>query len=468
MRRLWDRLPVRRRVALVLSAALSLVLAASGLYIYARMGAELDTAVDQGLRSRTGDLTALIRQADSGLAQAGRSPLTERGESVAQIVTPSGRVVDAPPVLRRSPLLTRAQLRTASRRPLVVNRIRSPVDGGWIRVRATAVDAQGRRLVVVVGAALKERDEALQGLKAILLVVGAGALLLTSLAGYVAVRRALRPVELMTRRARGIQTSSLGQRLPVSPAGDELTHLGETLNAMLDRLQQGFARERAFVDDASHELRSPLTILRGELELALRDASSPDDFRLAVGSAATEADRVIALAEDLLILARADQRRRPVRPSEFNARGLLEEVAASAGLAAEIDADPNLVVRADRAALGRAVSNLVDNALRYGGGRVELSARGGNDVVVAVADDGPGFAPDFLPRAFERFTRADEARARGGAGLGLSIVAAIAATHGGTVYAANRPGGGAVVTITLPGPGTTKRPPARGAEAALS
>lgn len=471
----WQAVPVRRRVAMVLTAVLAVVLFGAGLVIYGRTRAELDAAIDQGLRSRTGDLTALMRQADSGLAESGRSPVAERGEAYAQIVSPTGRVVDAPPPLRNVPLLSRSQLRRAAGHPLVLTRVRSPFGRDWARVRATPIVAQKRRLIVVVGATLEQRDSALRNLRTLLLIVGAGALVLASLAGYIAVRGALRPVELMSRRARGIQARSLAQRLPVPVSGDELTRLGQTLNAMLDRLEAGFARERAFVDDASHELRSPLTILKGELDLALRDATTAREFRAAVAAASEETDRVVAIAQDLLILARADHGQLGVEPSRIRVRDLLQHaadgfapVAAERGATIEVVADKDLVVEADGARLARALSNLVENALRHGGQRLVLSARQDEAVVVlAVADDGNGFPADFLACAFDRFTRADHARHHGGSGLGLAIVQAIAQAHGGAVEAQNRPEGGALVTLHLPALRAEERPPAAGAGAAV-
>jgi signal transduction histidine kinase len=389
-------------------------------------------------------------------------------------LTTRGTIVDSPPTLRRVALLTPEQARAASARRLALSRVPSRLDREPVRLLATPVHAQGRRLLVVVGTGLEQRDDALKTLRALLLFVGAAALVLASLAGYVAVRGALRPVELMARRARGIQAASLGQRLPVPASGDELTHLGETLNAMLDRLQAGFARERVFVDDASHELRSPLTILKGELDLALRDATTLAEFRAAVGAASEEADRVVTIAEDLLILARADQGQLAVDPTAFRVRELLERVAErysrqarERGARIEFAVDDDLLLEADKAAVARVVSNLLENALRYGGPVIELAADANGVFTLSVADDGPGFPAAFLPNAFERFTRADDARARGGSGLGLSIVAAIVRAHGGSVVAANRPAGGAEVTITVPAKGLTQRPPAVGAEAAV-
>jgi signal transduction histidine kinase len=261
----------------------------------------------------------------------------------------------------------------------------------------------------------------------------------------------------MRRGAREIQASRPGRRLPVPPRNDEVARLGETLNEMLDRLEDAFARERRFVSDASHELRTPLAILKGELELALREGGDAASAHAAIASAAEEADRVVQLAEDLLVIARSDQGRLP-RLAELRAADLVAAVsqrfarrATEHGVRLTVSAPVDLALVADQLRLEQAIGNLVDNALRYGDGSVEIGAetRDGR-VRLHVRDDGPGFPEDFLAGAFERFTRADGARGRGGAGLGLAIVQVIAEAHGGEAHARNRPEGGADVWIELP------------------
>lgn len=452
------RVPTRLRVTLAFTAVMALLLAGMGLFLYLRLASTLDRTVDRGLRSRAGDVMALVEQADSGLAQAGRSPLTEQGEGLAQVLDTRGKVVDAPPPLRRRPLLTPAEVRRATRGTIVVEHARSPPEAARVRILATPVTAQDRRLLVVVGASLEPSEEALRELGGLLLVGGPIALLIASLAGYGAAAGALRPVRLMTRRAREIQAARPGRRLPIPPSRDEVARLGETLNEMLGRLEDAFARERQFVSDASHELRTPLALLKGELELALRDARDVAAFREAVSSAAEEADRVVQLAEDLLVIARSDQGRLPVRLESVDAAQLLWAVRQRFAARAEQHAvalvqraPEGLELRADHLRLEQALGNLVDNALRHGGGAVELAAeRAGDRVLLRVSDDGTGFPEGFVAGAFERFTRADAARGRGGAGLGLAIVQAIAQAHGGGAHARNRPGGGADVWIELP------------------
>ncbi len=448
-----DRLPVRVRVTLAFAGVMAVVLGATGLFVYVRLGAELDHTIEQGLRSRAGDVSALIQQADSGLADSGRSPLTEQGENLAQILDSSGGVVDSTPTVREQSLLDSAGLARARRRTIVVDRGPPPGAEDPVRLLATPVTAQGRPLVAVVGTPIDDRDDALRNLAGTLLIGGPIALLLASLAGYGAAAAALRPVERMRRRAAEIQAADPGTRLPVGPAGDEIGRLGETLNLMLARLEAAFTRERTFVADASHELRTPLAILKVELELALREGRSVEELEAALRSAAEETDRLVQLAEDLLVIARADEGRLPIRAARLDAKAVVEAVeqrfAARTALAVQAPDDLELI--ADPARLQQALGNLVDNALRHGGARLELSAeRVDGHVELHVRDDGPGFPAPFVDHAFDRFTRADPARGRAGAGLGLAIVAAIAHAHGGAAGVRNLPGGGADVWISVP------------------
>jgi two-component system OmpR family sensor kinase len=228
------------------------------------------------------------------------------------------------------------------------------------------------------------------------------------------------------------------------------------------RLEAAVERERRFVADASHELRTPLANLKAELDLALRRARSPSELVEALQSASEETDRLSQLAEDLLLLASADGGRLPVRLEEVDASGLVRETvgsfegrAATLHLALEASVEEGVRARIDGARIRQAVGNLIDNALRQtpAGGRVtvEMSTQSGI-LSIAVADTGGGFETDYLPRAFEAFSRAEESRSRavGGAGLGLAIVRAIAEAHSGTVEASNRNEGGALVVLRVP------------------
>jgi signal transduction histidine kinase len=325
-------------------------------------------------------------------------------------------------------------------------------------MHVSSVEIDGEEATLVVGSSLDDREEALDGLLAQLLVVGPLALLLTSVGGYFLAGAALRPVEAMRLRADDISSDRAGQRLPLPQANDEIQRLGATLNDMLGRLEAGLARERRFVADASHELRTPLTSLRTELELALRRPRSQAELEEALRSATEEVERVVRLAEDLLVLARADDGRLPLSTSNHFVRELLDAVAgrhdtqaAVAGRSIEVAAPADWICTGDRLRLEQALGNLVDNALRHGDGviRLEAIAHDGS-IAFRVSDEGTGFPPDFLPYAFERFSRADVARAGAGAGLGLAIVDAVARAHGGSVDAENLPGRGAAITLRIP------------------
>ena len=287
----------------------------------------------------------------------------------------------------------------------------------------------------------EERDETLTTLLGFLLVGGPLALAAATYVGWLLAGAALHPVEAMRRRAAEISADTTGDRLPVPGRDDEIHRLGTTLNEMLDRLDAGLARERRFVADAGHELRTPLALLHTELELALRRPRTREEQEAALRSAAEEVERLTRLAEGLLLLATAEEV--ALQRTRFPVRDLLGDVARRFGVEVG-EADGEL--EADRVRLEAALGNLVANALRHGAPPVRLDAMREDDhVAIRVTDAGPGFPPDFLPHAFDRFARADAARTEPGAGLGLAIVAAVARAHGGSAEAA-----GATVTLRLP------------------
>jgi heavy metal sensor kinase len=454
-----SRLPIRLRLALVFALAMAVVLAAFGTFVYLRLRASLDEQLDDRLQARAAAISTVVRSGD--LPNAER--LLSGDDDFAQVLEPDGSVLAAPG-LESTPLLSRTERAQGRTSTLVVERNVERGDGAdKSRLLATPANSQGRPVIVVVGESLEERNEALAGLLAALLIGGPIALLLASLAGYLLAGAALRPVEAMRRRAAQISPETARARLPLPEARDEIFRLGETLNAMLARLDEGVARERRFVADASHELRTPLAALQTELELALRRPRTPAQLERALQSAREEVERLVRLSEDLLVLAAAEEGRLPLRRSRFAGSDLLATVAgrfatraSAGGRAIEVATASNGTVDGDRLRLEQALGNLVDNALRHGAGTVRLEARRENgSVALRVSDEGVGFPPSFLPRAFERFSRADDARTRGGAGLGLALVDAVARAHGGAANARNRADGGAEVTLTIP---ATNRP----------
>jgi two-component system, OmpR family, sensor kinase len=245
----------------------------------------------------------------------------------------------------------------------------------------------------------------------------------------------------------------------VPDTGDELTRLADTLNAMLGRLQEALDREHRFVDEASHELRTPLAILKAELDLALARPRSQAELEATVRSASVETDQLVQLAEDLLVLARTNGGRLPLRRTPVSLRALLLDSAAPFQARARAIGAPIEIVAADEQVeldpvrLRQAVQNLLDNAIRHGGGGqpiVVTGQRAGGAVRITVEDGGRGFPPRVLDRAFEPFARSPVLADGGpGAGLGLTIVKAVAEAHGGHASAANSENGGARVVVVV-------------------
>ena len=340
-----------------------------------------------------------------------------------------------------------------------------------IRLRLTLAFAAATLLVLATAGALvyvevrdelgeqvldpDDRDDVLAGLITTFAVGSPVAVLVASALGYVLAGVALRPVEAMRARAAEVSLAPGDERLPLPAARDEIRRLGETLNGMLDRLSRAFERERRFVADASHELRTPVAVIKTELEGALRAGDHAPEVRAALVAAVEECDHLAQLADDLLVIARSSEGRLPVRAEPIPVEELLDGVrtrfadrARERGRAIRVATQVERVT-ADPLRLRQALGNLVDNALRHGAGEITLAARAGDGgVVLEVSDEGPGFAPDIAGRAFERFTRGDAARTRGGTGLGLAIVRAIAEAHGGTASI-----DGASVRLWLPSQG---------------
>jgi signal transduction histidine kinase len=262
----------------------------------------------------------------------------------------------------------------------------------------------------------------------------------------------------MRAQAAEISAARPDKRLPVPPSRDEVARLGTTLNEMLERLGEALEHERTFVADASHELRTPLAILRTELELALVRGRSPEELRAALASAAEEADRLTQLSEDLLTIAQTERGELPLRLGRVRLEEVFEGVARrfarrveEEGRAIRIDSGRAPELNADRLRLDQAIGSMVDNALRYGGGAIELQARvADGDLEIHVLDSGNGFPHQFLEQAFERFSRASAGQRASGSGLGLAIVRTVARAHGGEAHVANRDGGGADVWLRLP------------------
>jgi heavy metal sensor kinase len=464
-------MPLRWRLAVLFATATATVLAVAGILLLQQAQLSLTASVHSRLMAREAVLSRLVTLRGDELRNHRLRqdlldwPYPPDSEQTAQVFTPDGTLALSIQVAEGRPLLTDAQLEQARRGPIEF-RSESDVPGEGHLIRATPVQPPGDgRWVTVVGADLGSADAVVDRIRTGLLVGGPLAIGLSALGAWLLAGAALRPVERLRRQAAALSADDTAVSLEVPPTGDELASLGRTMNDLLHRMQEALERQRRFVADAGHELRTPLTVLRAELELAGRPGRTREELAEAVASAGTEVDRLIRLAEHLLLTARSDQGRpllSPV-PTSLNEllAGAVRAVTARAGPDVEVhlDAPHETTVLADPERLRQAVDNLLDNALRFAppGSRVEVRLRkeerpDGRRAVIEVADSGPGFPPEFLPRAFERFERADAARTRdgGGSGLGLAIARSLARAHGGDAVAANRPSGGAVVRLELP------------------
>jgi signal transduction histidine kinase len=387
----------------------------------------------------------------AGAASAGAAGEGEEG--FAQIVGASGGLLDTAGGAT-TVVLDAGDLRRAERGERVLVERRVPGIEGEARVLAQRGEG---RTIVVVGQSLDDRDETLAGLVASFAVGGPIAVLVASLVGYALAAAGLRPVEAMRRRAAEISLADADDRLPLPAANDEVHRLGITLNEMLERLRRSFERERRFVADASHELRTPVAVIKAELEGALRAGGHDPRVRDALVAAVEECDNLAQLAEDLLVVARTQAGALPLRCEPLSARHVLEGVrrrfadrARERGREIRVDAPAGLELHADDLRLRQALGNLVDNALRHGDGEILLrgARAAGGGLALEVEDAGPGFGADVAGRAFDRFARGDSARGRDGTGLGLAIVRTIAEAHGGQAEIV--PAAGAKVRIWLP------------------
>ena len=456
-------MPIRLRLAVAFAVAAAAIFALGGwLFISGLSSAQLGT-IDSQLAVQLGQAGRyLTAGGPSGPpASAGGPP---PGEYLVQVIDAAGRVRGASPDSGTVPLLTAAELAQARHGQISLNRT---IDDENTRI--TAAPLAGRPgWTAVAGVSLESFESTMSQAERELAAAGAIFVVIACAGAYWLARAALSPVERLRRQVAALSARDEESSIEVPATRDEIAALAATMNDLLGRLQRALSRQRAFVADASHELRTPLAVLRGELELADRPGRSREELTAAVRSAAAEADRLARITSDLLLLARSDEDRLSLRLERTELRPLLARSAeltrprlAEAGLTCRVDVPADLQGRIDPDWISQAVDNLLGNALRFAprGSVIVLAARAsGTDLDIEVRDDGPGFPAEFLPHAFERFRRSGRSRGAGGAGLGLAIVQAIAAAHGGVAAARNKPGGGAVVGLHLPNAAGETRP----------
>lgn len=416
----------------------------------------LRSTLDSALAARATPLVQLLSEAGPPELPTNEPSSGTVAAGLALVLDPAGVVRYADPRAAEAVLAVTPEVRP-EQSPALVDR---SLGEEKVRLRIDRVARADGLWTVVVGVDRETTEQAAEKVQDVLEIVLPLLLIIVVAGTWLLASAALAPVERMRAEAGTLGAADAEGRLSVPVAKDDLRALAVTFNDLLGRLHHSLERQRDFVADAGHELRTPLAIMSAELELAERPGRSPEELRSAIAGARHEAARLAALADDLLLLA--SQGRRPMEVVEL--AGVVDEaIAALRGTAGRADVLLQVTVRrayqvaGERAALRRALDNLLTNAVAHspaGGTVAVVVAESAEGIELRVTDTGPGFPPEFLPHAFDRFRRADTARSSTtSTGLGLAIVAAIAATHGGTARAANNPGGpGASVAIVLPRP----------------
>jgi heavy metal sensor kinase len=445
---------LRVRFALWTAGLLFLAFVLFGAYVYGSMARGLFAALDNSLTLNASQIAAALNidngqliLPDSLVESPENAGVRGRGFTV-RVLTPQGKVLQQFGPYPELPLPPGESFVTYT----------EPLSETPLRVYTQPVyDNQQMVAIVQVAQSLADVQESLRTLLFTLLVSSPILTLLAGVGGYLLAARALAPIDEMTATARKISAEDLSARLEVVNREDEVGRLAQTFNEMLARLEDSFRRERQFTNDASHELRTPLTAMQAILGMIREKHRTPAEYEQAIDDLSEETDRLRALVENLLRLARGEKQPYHFEPVDLSL--LLQDVADSLrplaeakGLALRCDLPADLTVWGDSDELIRLFVNLLDNAIKYTEhGEVTLCAgQREKRVEVTIADTGPGIAPEHLPHIFDRFYRVEESRTLRGAGLGLAIAKEIVNAHGGKIEVQSKIGKGSVFTVSLP------------------
>jgi signal transduction histidine kinase len=448
------------RLALIFGLTTAVVATAFGALVLHKGRVQLAHGIDEGLVPVATELAVRVGREGPGVIAGPAPELHPPSDAIAQVLDPRGQILSTSgfpggtrPLLRPAEALNVASFDRRVRRQVTID---APAGGTEAaRLLAFRVTTAMGPVVLVTATSFDEALGLEQDLERSLMTGLPILAAAVALGGWLLTGAMFKPVRSMIVQADRISAEEPGERLEITGGGAELRMLATRLNFMLDRIEDAAARERSFLDDASHELRTPIAIVRGELELALDRARSAENPGLAesLDSVLDEVERLEQLAHNLLVLARSRSGNLTGGEEPVDLETIVERAVRAVHRRAEnqhvvINCAGNAVVEGDESALQRAVLNLLDNAVRYASSHVSVSVEEHDStVILSVVDDGPGFG-DLLPQAFDRFTR--DPGQGGGMGLGLAITAAIATAHGGYVSADNLPSGGARVCLRLP------------------
>ena len=455
---------LRVRFALWVSALLFAALAVFGAFVYTSLARGLTAAVDDSLRLSASQAIAAVSFeggevdiSDSIPEGSITADLVERGYTI-RVLSSEGTVLQAFGPYRTFPVDPNV-LAAAGEGRSTFTTLPDLQEGDAVRFFTAPVFEDNRLSgIVQVAQDLGDINDTLNRLLAILLLATPLLVCLAGLGGYFLAARALAPIDAMTRTARRISAENLSARLNLPAMDDEVGHLAATLDEMLARLDESFRRERQFTADASHELRTPLAAMQAILSVIRQERRTPEDYEQALDDLTEQTDRLRALTEDLLRLARDDLRQAVVRDTVdltallLDVSDWLRPMAEAKGLALDCSIPDGLLITGDSDELIRLFVNLLDNAIRFTeSGTITTSARQPDRgiIYVTISDTGCGIASEHLPHIFDRFYRVDPSRSTRGAGLGLAIALEIARLHGGTIEVSSQVGKGTEFVVQL-------------------
>ena len=460
-----SRVPIRVRLTLWYVLLLAVILAAFATGVYLLLRHSLYSNLDDSLEAMAGSILSTIQFDEDRPrlpnTQASNDPTEE--EHFARIFDAEGQVTFTnTPVQENVPVDDQA--------------VNAALSGeGTARKSSFADDDEILRVITlpilrgetVLGALEvgQSEEEVSDTLSSLLLILGIGypvTLVLATFGGIFLARRALSPIDKITRTARNISAEDLSQRLNMDLPNDEVGNLAQTFDEMIGRLEDAFRRQRQFTADASHELRTPLTVIKGQIDVSLQKEREAESYREVLQTVNNEVDRLIRVAASLLTLTRADTGKIPLTFEALNVSellsGVLEQVRPAAvekSVELSLDPGPPATIHADEDLLLQLLLNLLDNAIKYtlASGRVQAGWNVKEDgIELWVRDTGIGIADEHIPHIFDRFYRVDKARSRneGGVGLGLAISQWIVEAHGGSIRVESTPDSGTTFTVQLP------------------
>jgi two-component system, OmpR family, sensor kinase len=459
-------LPIKARLTVWYLTLLSVILVAFGAFLFFRLRTDLVHGVDQSLESRAAQITLGYQGGDQNFQDVSDASLRNvaSAETAAQRLSPAGTVLDATgdPAVTDQPMIDAQGIAAAVHGRSVLATVVLGSEGEPFRVLALRIPNVSQTSVLVVASSLEDVDSSIHRLLILFATGIPVALLLAVLGGWLIARKALQPVARMTAEAQQIRADRLEDRIAIPPTDDEIQRLARTLNDMLGRLQEGVESQRRFVADASHDMRTPLTVMASEIDVGLETHRLGEKgARELLVSNREQVEWMARMIDNLLTLASIEGGQLELLRSPTDLQALASEVIARLGslvdtTGVQISANGGSAwVIGDPDRLSQVLTNLVENALKYAGAGAQvrlLTWQRDGEAGFTVSDTGPGIPPESVPHLFDRFFRVDAARssARQGSGLGLAICREIVRAHGGRIWVDSPEGGGSSFSIAIP------------------